>query len=298
MTISKEQALAYVKSQFKEGDLIIKIILLNITIYLGLKLIAFIEWVFRLGFTPISGFITNWLYLPFNFQEALVKPYTLISYQFIHDDFFHLFINLILLFFFGKLLLKIIGLRKFLPLYILGGVFGGILFVFFSTTNFLPVAQKPMIGASASLMALMGASAFLLPNYILKFFFVFDVKLKWLVLAFGILNLMSVFSPESAGAGIVHVSGLLFGLGFMYLGSLGYDIALPFNKGLDYLLSLFNRKPKPKVSYVNPNPSVKKTAKSINQQEAIDAILDKIAANGYESLTKEEKDFLFKASKS
>lgn len=298
MTITKEQILSFLKSQYREGDVVIKLIMVNIAVYLGLMFVHFLEWVFRISNLPISSFIGKWFYLSPNYKEVLFKVYTLISYQFIHDDFLHLFINLILLFFFGKLLLKIIGLRKFLPLYFLGGIFGGILFVFFSSIQLIPITLKPMIGASASLMALMGASAFLLPNYPLKFFLVFDVKLKWLVLGFGLLNLLSIFSPEGAGTGIVHVGGLIFGVGYMYLDANSYDIAKPFNAFVDFVLSLFNRKPKPKVSYVNPNKNFKKE-KSItkDQQVQVDAILDKISSNGYDSLSKEEKDFLFKASK-
>lgn len=296
MTVSKEQVLYFLKSQYREGDVVVKIILLNLGIYLGLKIIHLIEWVFRLVNEPITSFLSSWFYLSFDYKQVGLKFYTLISYQFIHDDFLHLFINLILLFFFGKLLLKLIGLRKFLPLYLLGGVFGGLLFVGLSSIPFVSVTAKPMIGASASLMALMGASAFLMPDYILKFFFVFDVKLKWLVLGFGLLNLLSILSPDGAGTGIVHVGGLIFGLGFTYLGSKGIDLSAPFNKSADYLLSLFNGKPKPKVSYVNPNKTIRKEKPSKTQQIQVDAILDKIAVNGYESLSKEEKDFLFKAS--
>ena len=298
MDITKEQVLAFLKSQYKVGDVVIKIIMANLGIYLSLKLIHFVEWVFRLPKFPISTFINKWFYLSFDYKTVLSKFYTLFSYQFIHDDFLHLIINLLLLYFFGKLLLQLIGLRKFLPLYLLGGLFGGVLFVILSSTQFLPITAKPMIGASASIMALMGATAFLLPDYNLKFFLVFDVKLKWLVLGFGILNLVSIFSPEGAGTGIVHVAGLIFGLGYMYLDSKGIAIAEPFNKALDYVLSLFNKKPKVKVTYVNPNKSKReKTQESKTHQVHIDAILDKISSNGYESLNKEEKDFLFKASK-
>jgi membrane associated rhomboid family serine protease len=296
MEISKEQVLAFLKSQYHSGDVVIKIIMANLGIYLGMKLIHFIEWVFRLANLPISSFIGNWLYLSYDFKTVLTKFYTLISYQFIHDDLLHLFINLMLLYFFGKLLLKLIGLRKFLPLYLLGGLFGGVLFVILGSTHLVPISAKPMIGASASIMALMGATAFLMPDYNLKFFLVFDVKLKWLVLGFALLNVFSIFSPESAGTGIVHVAGLLFGLGFMYLDSKGIAIAAPFNKALDYVVSLFNKKPKVKITYVNPNKGKAKQATK-SQQVQVDAILDKISSNGYESLSKEEKDFLFKASK-
>ena len=300
MDITKEQVLAFLKSQYREGDIVIKIIIANLGIYLSLKLIHFIEWVFRLSNLPFSSFINNWLYLSFDFKTVLAKFYTLLSYQFIHDDLLHLVINLILLYFFGKLLLQLIGLRKFLPLYLLGGLFGGVLFVILSSTQVVPITAKPMIGASASIMALMGATAFLLPDYSLKFFLVFDVKLKWLVLGFGLLNLLSIFSPEGSGSGIVHFAGLIFGLGYMYLDSKGIGIAIaaPFNKALDYVTSLFNKKPKVKVTYVNPNKR-KGDKKQVTKthQVTIDAILDKISSDGYESLNKEEKDFLFKASK-
>ena len=158
--------------------------------------------------------------------------------------------------------------------------------------------DQPMIGASASIMALMGATAFLMPNYILKFFLIFDLKLKWLVLGFAALNTLSAFSPEGSGPAIIHLGGLLFGLLFMLLLKQGIDLSKPFNRFANFFLALFNKKPKPRVSFVNPNKRDSNISKSVvMNQDSLNEILDKISQNGYESLSKEEKDYLFKASK-
>lgn len=298
MQITRHQVQAFLKSQFKQGDIVVKLVLINLGVYLFLTTISFIEWVFRVPNDVISVFISKLFFLPNQAEAFLYKFYTLFTYQFIHNSFLHVFVNLLMLFFFGKLLLKHIGFKKLFPLYLFGGFFGGLLYVALSSSKLIPMLDTPMIGASASIMALMGATAFIMPDYILKFFFVFDVKLKWLVLVFGLLNVLSIFSLEGAGSGIIHLGGLVFGLLFMYLLQQGIDLAKPFNKALDYILALFNKRPKPRVTFVNDNvQKVKKKASKEVNQEKLDAILDKISVNGYESLSKEEKDYLFKASR-
>ncbi len=297
MDINRHQVQAFLKGQFKQGDLITKLILINIAVYLVFKIIDLVEWVFRIPNDAISTFISNWFYLPNQIKPFLLKFYTLLTYQFIHDQFWHILVNVLMLFFFGKLLLAKLGFKKFLPLYLLGGFFGGLLFVLISSSGLLPMLDQPMIGASASIMALMGAAAFMMPDYTLKFFLMFDVKLKWLVAGFAFLNLLSVFSPEGAGSGIIHLGGLAFGVSFMYLLDKGLDITKPFNRMVDRLLAFFNPKPKPRVTFVNNNPPKSKSKPKDFSQEDLDAILDKISLNGYDSLSKAEKEYLFNYSK-
>lgn len=300
MNITTDQIGRFLKTQFKSGDVVIKLIFINLAIYLSMKLISLTEWLLRLVDGPVSGFIREWLYLPTQAKELLIKPYTVLSYQFFHDGLLHIFVNVLMLFFFGKMIITQKGFKQVLPIYIMGGVFGGLVFVAFSTLNIIPMMDIPMGGASASIMALMGAVAFLQPNYTIKFFLVFDLKLKWLVAGFALLNLLSIGNPEGAGPGIIHLAGLGFGLGMMFLESKGFSLSKPFNQGVNFILAMFNRKPKPRVSFVNTsevNEEVTRPTKNLAKQEKIDAILDKISSDGYESLTKAEKDFLFQASK-
>lgn len=297
MQFNKEYISNFLKTQFKQGDLIVKLIFVNIGFYLAFSIIRLLQYFFGLESKPVSSFIENWFSLPNQLNELLIKAYTLLTYQFMHFELLHVFFNMLLLYFFGKMLLPFLGIKRIFPLYFLGGLFGAIVFVLFSVFNVFPILNKPMVGASASVMALMGAATILLPNYILKFFLVFDVKLKWMTLAFGVLNLLNLMSPEGAGQGLIHLAGLGFGMLFIYLYQQGTDLSKPFNKIADFMVSTFKRKPKMKVSFVNAEPVKKKTKVSTVDQQKVDAILDKISQEGgYNNLTKAEKDYLFKAS--
>lgn len=298
MQFNKEQISNFLKTQFKQGDLIIKLIFVNLGFYLSFSLVRIFQYLFGLKSKPVSSFIENWFSLPNQLEELALKFYTLITYQFVHFELLHVFFNVLLLYFFGKMLLPNLGIKRIFPLYFLGGLFGAIVFVLVSGFNLIPIINKPMVGASASVMALMGAATILFPNYILKLFLVFDVKLKWMTLAFGVLNILNLMSPEGAGTGLIHLAGLSFGVAFIYFYQKGIDLSKPFNKIADFFVSLFNKKPKMKVSYVNPK-TVKKKQSNLVDQNKVDAILDKISKEGgYNNLTKAEKDYLFKASKS
>lgn len=300
MNIPTAQVRRFLLQQIKTGDIVVQLILINIAIYLGLKIIQLVEWILRLSESPISLFIQKWFFLPSSFNELLIKPYTLLSYMFFHVGFLHLLVNVFMLYFFGKMIISLRGFKQVLPIYVMGGLIGGLFYVLFNHFNIVPMIDTPMSGASASIMALMGAVTLIQPNFPLKFFLLFDVKLKWLMLAFAFLNILGLSNPEGAGPGIIHVGGMLFGFAYVYLESQQIHISKPFNQLVNRLVALFNKRPQPKVSFVNkekvssgPSPNPQDT----NNQEQIDAILDKISANGYESLSREEKDFLFKASK-
>lgn len=300
MNISTDQVRRFLLQQIKSGDIVIQLILVNIAIYLGLQLIAFIEWMLRLSEAPISLFIQNWFFLPASFNDLLITPYTLLTYMFFHASFLHLLVNVFMLYFFGKMIISLRGFKQVLPLYVLGGVFGGIFYVFFNHFKLVPMIDTPIAGASASIMALMAAVTLIQPNFPLKFFLLFDVKLKWLMFAFALLNILGLSNAEGAGPGIIHIGGMLWGFIFMYLESRQISVSKPFNGLVNRLLALFNKRPQPKVSFINKEkvtPSPKAKTNADDSQEKIDAILDKISANGYESLSREEKDFLFKASK-
>jgi len=297
MQFNKEQITQFLKYQYKNGDLIVKLIFVNLGFYLVFSLIRILQFLFRLPSKPISSFIENYFSLPNQANELWIKWYTLLTYQFVHFDLLHVFFNMLLLYFFCKMLLPYLGIKRIFPLYILGGFFGAIVFVLFSIFKVIPIINAPMVGASASVMALMGAATVYLPNYILKFFLIFDVKLKWMTLAFAGLNLLNLLSPEGAGTGLIHLAGLGFGALFVYFYKNGVDYSKPFNKLVDQIVVLFRKKPKMKVTFVNEENKSSKKSTNVDQKK-VDAILDKISQEGgYNNLTKEEKDYLFKASK-
>lgn len=295
MQPTKEQIWHYLKQQFKEGDVIIKLIYINVALYLSYSLIKVLEFLLRLNSHFISGFFENWLAIPANFTGSALKIYTLFTYQFIHFDFLHLFINVLMLFFFGKLLLQYIGFKKVLPLYLLGGIVGGVVFATIKFFSIIDVSFMPVVGASASVMALMGALGMIAPNYNVKFFFV-DIKLKWVLLGFAIINFLSISNPNGAASGILHLAGLGFGYAYIYLDKEGVSLYKSVNKIINSIMSWFNKAPQPKVSFVNKNKSEYTSSEKPKNQKQIDAILKKVSEHGYESLSKQEKELLFNSS--
>lgn len=279
---------------FKQGDIVIKLILILTGVYLFQFSLHLIEFVFRLKNHPLSSTIEHFFYLGKIKFETLFRIYTLISYQFFHDGFLHLFVNTVLLFFFGRIVLTQLGLKKFIPLYFLGGIFSGLVYLFIrgsSSEEFEAVA-----GSSASIAALIGTAVILKPDLKIKLFFVFDISLKWIVSVFALLNFIYLLNPETTGGSLLHLSGLAFGVFFILLDQRGILLSKPFNKTIDFALSLF-RKKQSKRPLNNPNEKPKKTDLK-KEQEYLEAILAKISTNGYESLTKAEKEILFKSNAS
>lgn len=295
INMTKDEILHYLKQQFKQGDVVIKLIYINIALFLSYSVVRVFEFVFRIKSNIISSFFENWLALPADIAQLKYKFYTLFTYQFVHFDFFHVLINVMMLFFLGKLLLQYIGFKKVLPLYLLGGLVGGVVFVLIKFANIIAVSYMPVVGASASIMALMGALGTIVPNYNIKFFFA-DIKLKWLLLGFATLNFLSISSPNGAASGILHLAGLGFGYAYIYLDKEGVSLYKPVNKLINKIMSWFNKAPQPKVSFINKEKISKQAKETPKAQDQMDKILQKIAEHGYDSLTKHEKELLFSSS--
>ncbi len=290
------------KQQFKNRNMVLNIILVNVFFYLLGELFNLFGLFF--GFQKelmVDLFSKKWLYIPSVFNEFLYKTYTLITYQFLHVGFFHLFSNMIIVYYFGNLFISLTHKKKLLPLYLLGGIFSGLIFLL--AFNFIPsleVQNVHLVGASGSAMAILGAVATLVPEKEVYLFGSFKVKFKWIAFSFLFFNLLTITVPNNAG-NYAHIGGLLFGYVFIYLYKEGYDLAKPTNDILNYLFSFFIKDNKPKATYINEKFKNKKQfiskKPSVETQKKINAILDKISQSGYDKLTKAEKDFLFNNSK-
>lgn len=297
-----------IKSTFsKSDDIIIKIIYINIAVFLAVNIARLIIYFYAgtlavkiFPGTPFYDFL-SWLAVPASLNKLILKPWTLLSYMFLQVGIFHILVNMLILYWFGKILKEFIGNKRILPVYILGGIAGGLLFIL--SYNIFPVFQKDIadsfcLGASAGVLATVIAAATIAPNYSIYLFLLGPIKLLYIALFLIILDVLSIPTGINAGGHIAHLGGAIFG--FYYIKQLqkGSDIATGFNKFINVLVSAFSSKRKIKVEYKRTGN--KKTFHSSIQktkQEKIDAILDKIAQSGYDSLTREEKDFLFKASK-
>ncbi|KJS05585.1 MAG: hypothetical protein VR77_07785 [Flavobacteriales bacterium BRH_c54] len=288
------------KHQYKTGTALIKFIFINVAVFILVHLIGLLIFFF----TGVSGssMVAYWLALPADFGQLILKPWSIITYMFLHEGFLHIAFNMLILYFGGQIFLQFLDAKKLIGTYILGGISGGLLFIF--TFNIFPVFNEIVsgalaIGASASVMAVLIAIAAYVPNYSIRLMLLGNVKLKYIALFYVIMDIISI--PQgNAGGHIAHLGGAFFGLYFVYRLRNGKDITIGVNRLLNYIAHLFSSKRKMKVVYKNPGKTKSDVAynaqKAANQQK-IDAILDKISKSGYDSLSKEEKAILFDASK-
>ena len=280
--------------RFQQFNVAEKLIALNVIFFVLPLLINTFLFLFKI---PIDSY-TVWFELSSSFNELVFKPWTLITYSFLHSGFFHLFFNMYIFLFTSRLFLNLFKSNSLLNVYFLGVIFGGLLFLF--SYNFFPAFEnsKPyMIGSSAGVMSLLIFMSTYSPNLEVRLI-IFNVKLLYIGIAFIMLDVIQI-PYGNAGGHIAHLGGAL--LGFFYANNLknGLDIGLPFEKFIFKLFNLFQfNKTKIKVAYKNKS-SKKFTGRNNNNskthQKKIDEILDKISSSGYESLSEKEKDFLFKA---
>ncbi len=281
---------------YKNGNSIIRLIYLNAVVYLALQLVYIVLMLFKQS----NGVILPWLALPAEPSEILTRPWTLISYMFLHEQFFHILFNMISLFWFGKIFLYEYSERQFVGLYVMGGLAGAAMYIAFY--NIFPLfydvkEHSLLLGASGAVMALIAASAMRFPNMELRFLLIGNVKLKYIAIVSVLISVFGI-TGNNAGGEIAHLGGALFGYFFVVSLHKGRDLTKWINGLIDFLHDLFV-KPRAK--------SYKKSAKSsgtrmtdaeFNMNKAqnmreIDRILDKIKKSGYESLNDDEKRKLF-----
>ena len=289
-----------IKNQYKNGSALIKLILINVAVFLLVHVIGVLLFFFNIK--NGADFIAYWLSLPADFTNVITKPWTILSYMFLHTSLWHILMNMLILYFGGRIFIQFLNEKKLVSTYLLGGLTGGLIYIL--AFNLFPVFTQIKglsiaLGASASVMAVLIAAATYVPNFVVRLMFLGNVKLKHIALFYIVLDVVSI-PKGNAGGHIAHIGGALFG--FLYVQQLkkGNDFAAGFSRFLELLKSMFKPKKKMKVVY-------KKTAKSRNDYEynaqknanqaKIDAILDKISKSGYDSLSKEEKAILFEQSK-
>ena len=288
----------------KPNNGLMQIIFINVVIFLAL-IIA--KVVFTLsGFSGIYQSILFKLQLPASFTNLLYQPWTIITYFFVHDDFFHILFNMLFLYWFGSLIHEYLGNKRLVNIYILGGLVGGLIYMV--AYNLIPyfrplVDSSLMLGASGAAFAVVVAAATLLPDYSFLLLFLGPVRIKYIALFYIIVSFASSIG-SNAGGNIAHLGGAL--IGFIYIKQLrkGVDLGAPVAAVLDFIKSLFVEvppKPQMKVthrSYTNAGfkPTTIYKEEEFPGEEEVDALLEKISRSGYESLTKDEKLKLFKAS--
>jgi len=261
-----------------------QIIVICVGVYLILGIPKVILLFMGVKDSPLD-IVYDFLVLFPNFNELIFKPWTIITYGFIHLNVFHILFNMLWMFWMGQLLREYQGDKVIWSTFIIGTISGGLAFIL--CNNFFPVGLN-LRGASAGINAIVVAAATLLPNHTIFLFLFGAVRLKWLVLFFVALDFISI-TEGNPGGHISHLGGALFGFLFIYYKKQGVDLAQPYH----WFTGLFESKPKPKSS---PIKITHRKGVSTPSQVEIDRILDKIKAVGYDKLTTEEKQTLFNAS--
>lgn len=274
-----------IKDKLSRLNILEKIIVVNIVVFL----LSFV-------LSPLL----SWLELPSEFSKFILRPWSIITYAFIHYEFLHLLFNMLLLYFVGRMFLNLFSSKMALNVYLLGAICGGIFYLLFF--EFLPQSKLgiPLVGASAAVMAILIFLCAYMPKQEVRIF-TFNIKL-WYIGAFVVaLDVLRLFG-DNGGGYLSHLGGAL--LGFVYAKQLtkGNDIGKGFEKFMDTFIGLFKFKTKSPLKTVHKNKNkvggyTKADFNEFNNQKKIDVILDKISKSGYDSLTAEEKDYLFRAGK-
>ncbi len=286
------------KKIFFSSNVMSRLLLINTAVFVLVTLVTMVLWLFGYG-GPNP--VVTWFAVPSDINELLIKPWTLLTYMFLHEGFFHLLINMIMLYFGSLLFLEYLSQKKLLQTYLLGGLAGA--FFFIVAFNIFPAfdsikAGAYALGASASVLAIFIAIATYVPDYVVHLFLFGRVKMKYIAIAFVVIDMLSIQSSNPGGH-IAHLGGALWG--FVY--------ALSLRNGTN-LLGIFERIKMPafgkRAKYARFDTSRPASGRPMNDEEyskkkaasqhEIDRILDKIARSGYASLSKEEKDLLFRSS--
>ena len=262
-----------------------KIIFLNIILFVLPYFINTLLFLFNLN---SKSYIELFLLSP-ELNDLIIRPWTIITYSFVHNGFFHLFWNMLLLYYISRMILNLFSPSTFINVYFLGVIVGGILFLF--SYSFFPVFKgdiSSMGGSSAGVMAAIIFMCTYSPDNEIRLFF-FNLKLKYIGILFFVFDIIQIPYGNSGGH-IAHVGGAI--LGFFYARNLinGRDIGSSF----EYLWKFFFRKRKNKEgkAFLQDNPKIYKKSDKSEKQKRVDAILDKISKSGYESLSDKEKNFL------
>ncbi len=276
-----------IKLKFKRGTIVEKLIYINVAIFI----FGFLFKTLNFLMSTHSNLLFDWFALPAHYNELIYKPWTIFTYSFLHAGIWHILSNMLVLYYVGNLFLDYFTQKQFLNYYILGALGGGIIFVL--SYNLFPAFKNTnsiLVGASAAVTAIFVGITTYIPNYEIKIRFLGFVKLWYLTAIWIGLDVIQI-PVENTGGHLAHLGGAI----------IGFLLTYEYQKKSDFLKSfknIFMQKKQKPLKTVYKSAKRTKTENPIVNQKRIDEILDKIGKSGYETLTKEEKDFLFKSGKS
>ena len=284
------------KMQLRSGDITMRLIVLNVVLFVVPNIIAVIA--------SLLGYSFDFLYyvsLSSNVSDLLWKPWSILTYSFFHAGIWHIIFNLIMFNFAAKVFMTYFTQKQLLGLYISGGLFAGIIYLI--CYNILPAligTSASVIGASASVMAILFAVATYAPMMQLRLLIIGNVKLWHIAIVFLVIDFLQLSSTNTGGH-LAHLGGALFGYIFTTQLKRGLDLTNWFTSIVVFFQTATDKKKRTPFKKVHrnfkpaPKPQPSKIIKKDSTQQQIDAILDKISKSGYDSLSKDEKEFLFRA---
>lgn len=275
-----------IKDKYLSGTIVEKIIFINIALFL----LTYLFNTFSFLINVEGNFIIQWFALSPDFDYFITRPWSIITYGFLHSGFFHILFNMLFLYYIGNLFLDFFSKKQFITYYFSGIIFGGIIYLL--SYNYFPGLENQqtiLVGASAGVIAILVGIASYIPNYELIFRFIGKIKLLYIAIFFVILDVIQI-PVGNAGGHLAHLGGAI----------IGFLLTKYFNHGkniISWSENLFQQKKDKPLKTVYKNKMTAKHPNPVDQQKKIDFILDKISKSGYDTLTKEEKDFLFKVGK-
>lgn len=285
-----------IRSSFRQGNYLIRLIYINVAVFLAILILSAISFLMK---NPlITDKAIGILAVPASLKILLVKPWTIVSYMFTHKDIWHILFNMLWLYWFGKIFLEYLDQKKLVAVYLLGGISGAIVYIF--SYNIFPVFEDQIavsvaIGASASVMAVVMAIAAYVPSYTIQLFLFGRIRIIYVALTIFVLTSIMEF-PVNSGGKLAHIGGALFGYLYILNMKRGRDIGKGINRIIDSLATFLKPGKKMKVTYKKPVTDYDYNKVKAEHQAKINIILDKISKGGYDSLTKEEKETLFRES--
>ena len=292
-----------IRRRYRGGSMLMRIIYINIAIFVVLRVTVFVATLFNADAAPL---LMQWVEMPGSLWLLLRRPWTLVTYMFSHYDVWHILFNMLWLYWLGRIFMEYFSPKQLAGLYLLGGLGGAVLYL--AACAVLPHAgMSTLIGASASVIAIVVAIAVYQPDYKIGLLFLGQVSIKWIAIVTVGFAVLSLDSHNTGGA-IAHIGGALVGMAFALCIKGGRDITRPVNAVVDFVAGLFAgrkismpkfnrpaRKAKPQGGAQQP-PQGRTPSDTVSEEE-LDIILGKIKVSGYDALTDEEKDKLFKASR-
>ena len=288
--------LTKIKQLIVRADIPTKLIYINVVIWLLIRLIVVLFTLFQV---EGANFI-QYLQMPSSYGLFLYRPWTAITYMFVHYDGLHILFNMLWLYWFGRLFLRFFTVRQFVGLFLCGGILGALFFLF--SYNIFPYFRhiggiSYLMGASAAVMAIVFAAAFYRKNYEINLLIIGHIKLIYIAIFALTIDLLSIVSAN-AGGHIAHIGGALFGFLFATQLQRGKDLTHAINRLIDRIANFRKpHRPRMKVTYQRPESDFEYNMRKRKESDTIDEILDKLKQFGYQSLSSEEKKALFDASK-